>query len=280
MRLDRTLSLFVARPLIKTALGLTESVVPVLMYHSISDDPEYGISPYYKICTSPTVFERQMRWLNDSGYRAVNLNEAAQILQRKGDGRKKVVSITFDDGLRDFHAQAMPVLEQFGFTATVYLPTAFIGDESRSFKSRECLTWSEIIELRARGIEFGSHTVNHPVLYQLNWIDIERETYDSKMEIENRLQTAVTSFSYPYAFPQEDWAFATKLKERLRAQGYQNCVTTIIGRAKPADDLLQLKRLPANNCDDQDLFASKLDGAYDWLAVPQNFIRRTKAWMK
>jgi len=280
MRWDRTLSLFVARPLIKCGLGLNETTLPILMYHSVSDDPETGVSPYYKTCTSPAVFEQQMRWLSDSGYRTVTLNEATQILQRRGAGREKVVAITFDDGFCDFYTNAMPVFEKFGFTATVYLPTAFIGDQRRSFKNRECLTWGEVRELRDRGIEFGSHTVNHPVLYQLKWPEVEHETSDSKMEIESRLQTAVTSFSYPYAYPQEDRTFVSKLKETLRAQGYQNCLTTWIGRVKPADDLLQLKRLPTNSCDDQDLFASKLAGAYDWLAVPQNFIRHVKTWTK
>lgn len=274
------MSLCVMRPLIKTRAGLSEHTLPILMYHSISDDPEPGISPYYKICTSPAVFAEQMRWLDDSGYRSINLHEAAQMLQGSSIDREKVVVITFDDGFRDFHTQAMPVLERYGFKATVYLPTAFIGDQRRSFKNRECLTWSEVRELCVRGTEFGSHTVNHPVLYQLNWPDIEREASDSKAEIEKHLQTAVTSFSYPYAFPQEDRQFTCRLTETLRGQGYRDCVTTRIGKVKTADDLFQLKRLPANNCDDLDLFASKLEGAYDWLAVPQNFIRHAKAWTK
>jgi peptidoglycan/xylan/chitin deacetylase (PgdA/CDA1 family) len=219
-----------------------------------------------------------MRQLADSGYRTVSLNEAVQLLQRTGSVPEKVVAITFDDGFRDVYTQAMPVLDEHGFTATIYLPTAFIGDQRRSFKNRECLTWSEVRDLHARGIEFGTHTVNHPVLYQLNWSDIEFETSNSKAEVENRLQTTVASFSYPYAFPQEDRQYTRRLVKILSDQGYQSCVTTVIGNSHMNDDLFKLKRLPVNNCDDDTLFAAKLAGAYDWLAAPQLFIRQVKAW--
>lgn len=281
MRMDRTLSLYLSRPLMKIGFGLGEEwAVPILMYHSISDDPEARVSPYYKTCTSSAAFENQMRRLQSLGFRPVGLNEAAQMLQQKSVVREKIAVITFDDGFRDFHTHAMPVLERFGFTATVFLPTAFIGDRRRSFKNLECLTWSEVRELSTRGVEFGSHTVSHPALYQMNWPDIERETRESKTEIENRLQTDINSFAYPYAFAQEDRKFTNRLAETLRAQGYRNCVTTMIGRAQADDDLFQLKRLPANSCDDDILFAAKLTGAYDWLAEPQLFVRHVKAWTK
>jgi peptidoglycan/xylan/chitin deacetylase (PgdA/CDA1 family) len=280
MRLDRTLTLSVARPLVNTGLGSIKGVLPILMYHSISDDPETGVAPYYKTCTSPEVFERQLRWLSDSGIRSVGLKDVAQILTRRDAKCEKAVVITFDDGFRNIHTHALPVLEQYGFTATVYLPTAFIGDRRRSFKGQECLTWSEVQELHTRGTEFGSHSVNHPMLYQLNWPDIERETSESKAEIENRLQTAVTAFSYPYAFPQENREFTRCLADKLSEQGYQSCATTVIGSARMNDDLFKLKRLPVNNCDDDALFAAKMAGAYDWLAVPQLLVRQAKAWIK
>ena len=50
----------------------------------------------------------------------------------------------------------------------MFLPTAFINPERRRFKERECMTWDEVRECRRGGIEFGSHTVNHPKLYELD----------------------------------------------------------------------------------------------------------------
>ena len=44
-----------------------------------------------------------------------------------------LIVLTFDDGFRNFYTEAFPVLQQHGFTATVFLPTAFIGDRPRAF---------------------------------------------------------------------------------------------------------------------------------------------------
>ena len=61
-----------------------------------------------------------------------------------------------------------PCWSGFGFTATMFLPTASIGDRPVVFNRRECMTWAEVRELQQRGISFGSHTVTHPQLHGLH----------------------------------------------------------------------------------------------------------------
>jgi peptidoglycan/xylan/chitin deacetylase (PgdA/CDA1 family) len=126
------------------------------------------------------------------------------------------------------------------------------------------------------GIEFGSHTLNHPKLVELPWDQIELETRNSKLEIEMRLGVPVTSFAYPYAYPQADHAFTARFREVLVATGYENCVTTTIGRAQAKDDRYVLPRLPANSDDDDCFLRGKLCGGYDWLAGPQALVKKLK----
>jgi peptidoglycan/xylan/chitin deacetylase (PgdA/CDA1 family) len=270
MRLDRIVTLCLARPLAASGIVSQGPALPILMYHSISDDPQTGVSPYYKTATSAGVFEQQLSRLNAGGYRSVRLDEAAAILQ-SGAQLGKTVVITFDDGFRDFYDLAFPILKRHGHTASMFLPTAFVGNDRRSFKGRECLIWSEVRELHAAGVEFGSHTVSHPKLYELGWKEIEDELALSKDRIERELEQPVTSFTYPFAFPQQDRRFTSRLAELLRKLGYRACATTVVGRSHPGDDVFCLKRLPVNVCDDQALFDAKLDGAYDWLAYPQGW---------
>jgi peptidoglycan/xylan/chitin deacetylase (PgdA/CDA1 family) len=247
------------------------------MYHSVSDDPEPTFPPYYKVCTSPRRFAEQMQWLAEGGWRGVTLSEGIEILASRSQTGARPVAITFDDGFRDFYSEAYPILRRHGFSATMYLPTAFIGEQRLQFKDRECLTWAEVTELHHAGIEFGSHTVNHPVLAKLSWSEIEKELRESKSTIETRLSGAVRTFAYPFAFPQTDHEFSIRFLQTLRAVGYESCVTTEIGTVIAGDELLQLKRLPANVCDDSALLHAKLAGAYDWLRLPQNTIKRVKS---
>jgi peptidoglycan/xylan/chitin deacetylase (PgdA/CDA1 family) len=246
------------------------------MYHSISDRSETGVSPYYRTATSPEVFAKQMALLKAEGWDAVSLAAGLRTLDSGKAGLRKVVALTFDDGFRDFLAAAFPILRQHGFTATMYLPTAFVGKQPIQFKAHECLTWDDVAELHRAGIEFGSHTVNHPELVRLPWAEVEKEVRDSKVEIERHLGARVASFGYPYAFPRAEREFVKRLRRLLGEAGYENCVTTDIGRARAGGDLFAIPRLPANGCDDAEFLKAKLAGAYDWLAVPQRAFKALK----
>jgi peptidoglycan/xylan/chitin deacetylase (PgdA/CDA1 family) len=283
--------------------------VPILMYHSITDDPEPGVAPYYRLNTSPSVFRQQMQFLADHSYRTISLDQMVELLNpsltrpgghsqpsdaggAEGDGR--FVVLTFDDGFRNFRTEAFPVLQKHGFTGTVFLPTAFIGGRqkvqsprlsaaphslfaTRHSRPDEFLTWSEVRELHKAGIEFGSHTVNHPKLVELYWPDVEREISQSKSEIEEQLAQPITAFCYPYAFPKANRSFSRSFRELLAQTGYTCCTTTELGRVQTGDDRYRLKRLPANSLDDQALLAAKLEGSYDWLALPQMMVGKLKA---
>lgn len=274
MRLDRFISLSVVGPF-RSGQDGQDPRLPILMYHSVSDDPESGVSPYYRTAVRPDIFREHLRTLKESGFKGVDLKTGIASLKR--GLAEKLAVITFDDGYRDFYTNAFPALREHGFTASMFLPTAFIGDARQPFKSRECMTWSEVRELQQAGIHFGSHTVTHPKLVELDWPQIKTELADSKAEIENRLGVPADTFAYPFAFPETNRDFVRRLGETLAETGYGCCATTRVGRVKAGDDLMQLKRLPANSCDDPELFRAKLEGAYDWLAPVQAAVKKVKS---
>ena len=265
IRLDRLTTIHFSWPIVRLMQGRGRTRIPILMYHAVADgssDPR----PYYETNVSPCVFAKQMLQLRKEGYATVSLDAALEAL-RSGEPVEKRVAITFDDGYLDFYENAFPILSEHGFTATVFLTTGFTGEPHLRlrFKDKECLTWSKVRELHEHGIMFGSHTVTHPQLKDLEQDHIEVELRSSKQMIEDQIGAAVRSFSYPYAFPEVCTGFVRNLKEILMTQGYQNGVTTIIGTANHDSDCFFLPRLPVNTWDDPCFFQAKLEGGYDWL---------------
>jgi peptidoglycan/xylan/chitin deacetylase (PgdA/CDA1 family) len=242
--------------------------IPILMYHAIANVDESCIHPYYRTATSPELFREHIQVLHERGYTTIGLPEVANRVNATGR-TQKTVCITFDDGYADFQQHAFPLLEQFGFKATVFLPTAFVGDSPRQFKERDILTWRAVRELQRAGMRFGSHTVSHPQLRALPYTEIKREISDSRRELEDRLGTEIDSFAYPYAFPEEDTDFKRILRELLEGASYRYGVCTTVGCAGKKADSYFMPRLPINCCDDRDLFEAKLAGAYDWIGTLQ-----------
>jgi peptidoglycan/xylan/chitin deacetylase (PgdA/CDA1 family) len=269
MRLDRTASLLVFHPLARLRQAGGTPRTSILMYHSISNDPEAERRPYWQITTTPAQFRRQMSCLREVGCDVISLRDALETRATATARMRPRVVITFDDGYLDFMTDAFPVLDEFGFPATVFLPSAFIGDRPREFKGRRCLTWDQVRELQGRGVTFGSHTVSHPQLHDVDDEQLKHELLASKDEIEQRTGVGVNSFCYPYAFPEHDRAFCRRLREVLRLCGYAVGVSTIIGTLRATDDALWLPRLPVNERDDDRLLRAKIEGGYDWIHALQ-----------
>lgn len=292
MRSDKFLTIYFFRFIDRFTRPKNKLRIPILMYHSVSETDSERRHPYYGTNTLPEIFEQQMKFLSENGYRVVSMKDALALIRRNMEHRpyacseeeyppaattlQKVAIITFDDGLRDFYDTAWPILKEYGFPAAMFLPTGFISHERRRLNGRECLTWREARELSSDGVEFGAHTVSHVQLYRVDRRTAEQEMRDAKAAIEQALGFPVLNYSYAYAFPEHDPDFVAFFRDALVQAGYRAAVTTRIGTAAAGDDPYTLRRLPVNSHDDEELFQAKLEGAYDWLAWPQRITKRLR----
>jgi len=271
-RMDRLITLYLCSPILKV-IGRTQgSCVPILTYHSISNNLFGHSHPYYQINTPPAVFSQQMRWLRAEGYRTIDLSQLLDPLAAGDDLSKKVV-ITFDDGYRDFYTDGFAIMRQCGFSATIFLATDRIRQTPLRHEGVDYLTWNDVRELHTEGIKFGSHTVTHPDLRSMEPEQIDYEIGYSKEVIEQQIGQAVESFSYPFPFPEEDRDFTRFLGDTLENQGFKNGVSSIIGRANRNSNPYFLPRMPINSWDDIELLRAKVEGGYDWLHWPQWFYK-------
>lgn len=130
----------------------------ILCYHGISleDEHEWASELYI----SPQMFKERLQLLKDEAYSVLPLEDAVRRLYSDSLPEGSV-SITFDDGMYDFYARAFPVLQKFGFPATVYLTTYYCENNLPIF----ALTCSYILwkrramRLAAKVLPFVRETV-------------------------------------------------------------------------------------------------------------------------
>jgi len=127
-----------------------------------------------------------------------------------------------------------------------------VKDDERHGKM---LTWDQVRLMKARGIDFGGHTVSHPYMSRLTPAQAGWEVSECKRRIEAELEMPVTHFAYPNG-REED--FAPSNKDLLREAGYQAAVTTIWGQNQRSTDRMALRRGGPWE-ENAALFAYKLD---------------------
>ena len=59
------------------------------------------------------------------------------------------------------------------------------------------MNWDQVREMQKGGIEFGAHTVNHPILTRISLEEVCRQVKDSKSKVEEETSAPVLGFAYP-----------------------------------------------------------------------------------
>lgn len=101
-----------------------------------------------------------------------------------------------------------------------------LGDNGACDSLSRPMSWSEVREMSAQGMEFGSHSRSHPVLARVNRNELKNEIEESKRIIENQIRKPVLVFSYPDGG--ED-AVNEAVLDAVRNAGYQLATSYISG---------------------------------------------------
>jgi len=213
--------------------------VPILLYHQIDVPPAHR-APFRSMTVHPARFRQQMTWLKRLGYRGLSVRDAMPYIY--GGKQGKVAVITFDDGFENVFRNALPVLQEFGFTATNYFVANQIGgfnlwDQKIGVARANCMSVAEMREWTDLGHEAGSHTLDHIFLPEASERDAISQIHQSRTKLEDLLGSEVTSFAYPYG---GENAATRKIVE---SAGYTTATTTEKRRARPTDDPFGIPRL-------------------------------------
>ncbi len=228
--------------------------VHVLAYHRVAESGSEALAPYR---VAPAAFEEQLRYLRDHGFTGITFDDWSLHVVHGASIPSNAVLITFDDGYRDFKDHAWPLLERYGFSATVFLVADQIGgtnswDEGEFGETVPLLDWREIRELQAAGARFGSHTASHAWLPDLSWRQVVRELRRSRRVLEQGLGAPVSALAFPWG------AFNQPIQLLTGACGYEFGLSTAEGACTANHSLLAMPRLDVAGTDTLDDFAAKL----------------------
>lgn len=252
--------------------------VPILMYHSISSAATAQLKPF---TVSPARFAEQMAYLAAQRYTPITVAQLAASRCAGGDALPhKPIVLTFDDGFADFYTAALPVLKQYSFVATLFVTTAFVNATSgwlqkEGESNRRMLTWEQLSELPAHGIECGAHSHSHAQLDILPCAMARTEIELSKKSLEDRLGRAITSFAYPFGYQ------TAQVRQLVQAAGFTAACAVKHGMSTTKDDPFALRRLMVSADMQHTDFAALLSGTYlsPLAAVSTLYIRtRTPLW--
>ncbi len=225
---------------------------PILVYHQVTSETLPNTHSAYIMPVSQ--FERQMRYLHDSGYRCITLMEYLQSQSSGWVSQEKAFVLTFDDGYENFLTVAYPVLRRYGLTATVFLVANHIGELNRWDKTERAplLSLDQIRELGDAGISFGSHTSTHPHLPDLSSEQTRDELVSSKKRLEAILDREISFLAYPYGESNNKiWGIASEA-------GYIGACGVITGKS----GRYNLWRRPCESMDSLLIFSFKLKTWY------------------
>ena len=169
------------------------------MYHKVDRMPPGA--RYLRNYVLPEQFEAQLAALARWGYRTVSFGDWLAYRRGVGSMPRRPIILTFDDGYRCTYDVAWPLLQRFGYTATVFLVSDLIGS-TNAWDVHEVqeplLGAAEIAEMQGGGIEFESHTKTHAPLTMIAPDRAMAELTAARAALVTMLGAPVRVLCYPY----------------------------------------------------------------------------------
>jgi len=236
----------------------------ILTFHSVQDHADN------RWHTSPAVFESQMRYLSESGYRTYRIMDIVEQWPYILKSKEKAVALTFDDGLLNNFTIVAEILDKLNMSATFFISTENIGTQRNYpvsqgleyFHDTQMLCWDDIREMHRRGFEIGSHSHSHDMIAKMSTQQAQENIAESKRVLEAELDTGVVSFAYPYGLKN---AHAGWTRDILSELGFKAGCTQMGGALSNQSKLLELPRIGMKGSDSLEVFKHKISGSYDFV---------------
>ena len=183
----------------------------ILMYHRFGQPS----APSTNITMDQ--FRTQLDFIVANGFTVRPLSRVLQLLEQQKPVPDKTVVITIDDAHISVFQHAWPELKRRGMPFTVFVAGKRVDEGAQNLMS-----WSQMRELKASGVEFGNHSWSHDHMIKARagenaqqWQKrIEHEIDFNQQRIEEELGNTQKIFAYPYG------EYGRVLQSVLDSKGY------------------------------------------------------------
>ncbi len=203
--------------------AVTSVSIPVLCYHVVSDTP----SGRYQLSLSK--FREQMAYLATNGYTPLSADQYYSVMTSQSPAPNRPILLTFDDNTSDFVTNVVPVLKQYGFTATQFAVSGWVDTAGH-------LSSTQLKALATEGYDVQNHTQTHQDLSTLAYAGAYDEVRSADTFITSITAKKPEFLAYPYG------RYDATAQQALRDVGVKMAFTVSGGKTTPADDFLALNR--------------------------------------
>ncbi|MBS3809409.1 MAG: polysaccharide deacetylase family protein, partial [Desulfobacterales bacterium] len=219
--------------------------INAFIYHHFGKQDQYPSTS-----VSDKQFKEHLKYLEKNDYSVMTLGNALDLLYSEDRLPEKTAVITIDDGYRSIRENAVPLLDKYGYRATIFVPTSHVGGGNY-------LTWGQIAELQKKGFEIGNHSHSHE--YFLNHPKgkiaekFEEDLKKSHKLFEQHLGGVPDLYAYPFG------EYNPEMTEVLKKHGYRAAAAQKSGVICTESNQFALPRFPMNlNYGKPEDFAEKL----------------------
>jgi len=251
---------------------LNRKRVPIICYHSVTGDAAPVARDPHKQHIPVKLFLSQLDYLQ-THHNVISLSEYVEARRNKRKLPDRSVVLTFDDGFEDFYSVAAPHLYERKLPATVFIITDRVFGrfvpEGESF-----LSWDQIRELAAGGIEIGSHSCSHLPLSGLTREEGNKELSESRALLQSNVGCSPIPLSYPFGQTSES------ISRLAQSMDFTCAIASDSGPNREDASIFMLSRTVIASDDDVATFAARVSGLTSLIGRCKRFLgaEKTVSW--
>jgi peptidoglycan/xylan/chitin deacetylase (PgdA/CDA1 family) len=248
-------------------------VIPILLYHSVSDMPTGDFGPF---TVSRSQFAAHLDRLLTLDFVTITVGQMLERVRTLLPLPERTAVITVDDGFADFAANAWPELQERKMKATLYVTAGFIGAQSSWLAplhadNMAMLDRQQLVDLASQGCEIGAHSMTHPQLDCLPRHQATQEIRQCKDILEQVLGQSVNSFAYPHGYHDRE------VRQMVIDSGYSSASAVKDALSHVDDDPFALARVTVKANFDETKIGRILAGE-GFARAPRRERWRTRGW--